>query len=190
MAENNNPKQSREVEVQIYSLATTANEAIVFLEESEGIRLLPIWIGPVEGQAIAIKFSGIPLPRPFTHDLMLSLLKTVGYTVEKVVIDNIKESTFYATTYIKGAGGEHAIDSRPSDAIALAVRAGCSIYVTEDVLNAAQTLAKPITEDEVKQFKDQIKDIKPSDIFGTDKNKGPQPPEGENGHPGESNEQK
>ncbi len=187
MAENN-PKQSREVEVHIYSLATTANEAIVFLEEAEGIRLLPIWIGPVEGQAIAIKFSGIPLPRPFTHDLMLSVMKTVGYTIEKVVIDNIKESTFYATMHIKGPGGEHDIDSRPSDAIALAVRAGCPIYVTEEVLNAAQTLAKPITEDEVKQFKDQIKDIKPSDIFGTDKTKDKQPPE--NGPAGESDEQK
>src|SRR5271163_463334 len=83
-------------EVRIYSLATTANECIVFLEEVKGNRLLPIWIGLAEGQAIAIRFSGIVLPRPLTHDLLLSAVKQLGWEVSKVVVSDIKENTFYA----------------------------------------------------------------------------------------------
>ena len=152
--------------MRIYSLATTANDAIVFLEELGGIRLLPIWIGPSEGQAIAIKFSGIPLPRPFTHDLLLSVIQQTGYTVEHVSIDTLRENTFYATIHIKNGAEGKAIDSRPSDAIALAVRAGAPIFVAESVFSESQVLNKPITEDEVKQFKDQLHDLKPKDIFG------------------------
>ncbi|MFA5161436.1 MAG: bifunctional nuclease family protein [Elusimicrobiales bacterium] len=172
-------------EVRIYSLATTASDAIVFLEEVGGIRLLPIWIGPIEGQAIAIKFSGIPLPRPFTHDLLLSIIKQTGYTVEKITIDSLRESTFYATIHIKKDGDAKDIDSRPSDAIALAVRAGAPIFVAEEVFAQSQVLNKPISEDEVKQFKDQLKDIKPKDIFGTLKSGGePPPPPEKPGEPG------
>ncbi len=162
-------------EVRIYSLATTASDAIVFLEEIGGIRLLPIWIGPTEGQAIAIKFSGIPLPRPFTHDLLLSVIKQTGYTVESVSIDTLRENTFYATIHLKNGTETKAIDSRPSDAIALAVRAGAPILVAETVFAQSQVLNKPITQDEVRQFKDQLRDLKPKDIFGTTQHPGGEP---------------
>jgi len=156
---------SREHEVRIYSLATTANECIIFLEELAGNRLLPIWIGITEGQAIAIRFSGIVLPRPLTHDLLLSAITTLGYGVEKVVVSDIKDNTFYARIRVVKEGSALDLDSRPSDAIAVAVRAGCSIYVEEKVFANCQTLNKPITEDEVSKFKADLKNLKPEDIF-------------------------
>jgi bifunctional DNase/RNase len=156
---------SEQREVRIYSLATTVNECIIFLEELTGNRLLPIWIGISEGQAIAIRFSGIVLPRPLTHDLLLSTIRTLGYNVEKVVICDIKENTFYAKIYIQKDGTTTALDSRPSDAIAVAVRAGCPILVEERVFARCQTLNKPITEDEVSKFKSELKNLKPEDIF-------------------------
>jgi bifunctional DNase/RNase len=156
----------QEREVRIYSLATTANECIIFLEELTGNRLLPIWIGITEGQAIAIRFSGIVLPRPLTHDLLLSTIKTLGYAVQKVVVCDIKDNTFYARIRVlKDGGGTLDLDSRPSDAIAIAVRAGCPIFVEEKVFANCQTLAKPITEDEVSKFKADLKNLKPEDIF-------------------------
>src|SRR3954471_7588606 len=92
-------------EVRIYSIATTQNECIIFLEEATGDRLLPIWIGLNEGQAIAIRFSGVVLPRPLTHDLIVALVKTLGWTVEKVVVNDIKENTFYARVHLKKEDG-------------------------------------------------------------------------------------
>ena len=152
-------------EVRIYSLATTANECIVFLEEAKGNRLLPIWIGLAEGQAIAIRFSGIMLPRPLTHDLMLSMLKALGWTVDKVVVTDLKDNTFYANIYLRKNSEECSIDSRPSDAIAVAVRAGCTMFVKERVFERCQVLNKPISEDEVSKFKNELKNLKPEDIF-------------------------
>ncbi|MHB2025839.1 MAG: bifunctional nuclease family protein [Elusimicrobiota bacterium] len=166
------PSGGKEKEVRIYSLATTANECIIFLEEVAGNRLLPIWIGLGEGQAIAIRFSGIVLPRPLTHDLLLSAIKTSGYAVDRVVISDIKDNTFYAKIYIHKGGTGAILDSRPSDAIALAVRVGCSILVDEGVFARCQTMVKPITEDEVAKFKNELKNIKPEDIFKDIKNKG------------------
>lgn len=156
---------STEHEVRIYSLATTVNECIIFLEEVAGNRLLPIWIGLNEGQAIAIRFSGIVLPRPLTHDLLLSAVKMLGWNVDKVVVNDLKENTFYARIYLKRNGQETVIDSRPSDAIAVAVRAGCSIYVEEKVFQRCKVLSKPISETEVKKFKDELKNLRPEDIF-------------------------
>ena len=159
------PLEGQEREVRIYSLATTVNECIIFLEELTGNRLLPIWIGIAEGQAIAIRFSGIVLPRPLTHDLLLSAIKTLGYAVDKVVISDIKENTFYARIHIHKSGSAITLDSRPSDAIAVAVRAGCTMFVEEKVFARCQTLSKPITEDEVAKFKSELKSLKPEDIF-------------------------
>lgn len=155
----------KEKEVHIYSLATTVNECIIFLEELEGSRLLPIWIGIAEGQAIAIRFSGVVLPRPLTHDLLLAAVKQLGWEVVKIVISDIKENTFYARIIVGDGKKTAVLDSRPSDAIAVAVRAGCPIMVDESVFARCQTLSKPITEDEVGKFKEELKNLKPEDIF-------------------------
>jgi len=183
------PQEGQEREVRIYSLATTVNECIIFLEELTGNRLLPIWIGIAEGQAIAIRFSGIVLPRPLTHDLLLSAIKTLGYAVDKVVISDIKENTFYARIHIHKGGSALTLDSRPSDAIAIAVRAGCTMYVEEKVFARCQTLSKPITEDEVAKFKSELKNLKPEDIFKDLQEKKEEPGEKKNadegGEPGQ-----
>ena len=167
---------SAEKEVRIYSLATTAAECILFLEELTGNRLLPIWIGISEGQAIAIRFSGIVLPRPLTHDLLLSSITSLGWSVQKVVVSDIKDNTFYARIRVIKDGATQDLDSRPSDAIAVAVRAGCPIFVEEKVFANCQTLSKPITEDEVSKFKADLKNLKPEDIF-KDIQKTKKPPE-------------
>lgn len=154
-----------ETEVRIYSLATTVNECIVFLEEAEGNRLLPIWIGLAEGQAIAIRFSGIVLPRPLTHDLLLSAIKTLGWSVEKIVVTDLRENTFYANIHLRRNAEERLVDSRPSDAIAVAVRAGCPMFVKAKVFERCQVLNKPISEKEVSKFKEDLKNLRPEDIF-------------------------
>jgi len=173
-----------EKEVRIYSLATTVNECIIFLEELSGSRLLPIWIGITEGQAIAIRFSGIVLPRPLTHDLLLASIQELGFEVKKIVVSDIKENTFYAKVHVSDGKKSVMLDSRPSDAIAIAVRAGCPIMVHESVFERCQTLHKPISEDEVSKFKEDLKSLKPEDIFKDLKKKpegGEPPPKGKEG---------
>lgn len=173
-----------EREVRIYSLATTVNECIIFLEELSGSRLLPIWIGITEGQAIAIRFSGIVLPRPLTHDLLLAAIQELGFEVKKIVVSDIKENTFYARIHASDGKKTVQLDSRPSDAIAIAVRSGCPIMVHESVFERCQTLHKPISEDEVSKFKEDLKSLKPEDIFKDLKKKpegGDEPPAGKEG---------
>jgi len=177
---------SKEKEVHIYSLATTVNECIIFLEELEGSRLLPIWIGITEGQAIAIRFSGIVLPRPLTHDLLLAAVKQLGWDVLRIVISDIKENTFYARIAVTDGKRTIFLDSRPSDAIAVAVRAGCPIMVDESVFARCQTLSKPISEEEVGKFKEELKNLKPEDIFKDLKTK----PEGEGPAPSDEDPSK
>jgi len=157
-----------EVEVRIYSIATSLTESIIFLDETEGTRILPIWIGPMEAQAIAIRLSGYPSPRPMTHDLIFSVIKTLGLTLRKVTITDIVENTYYSQLHLCEPGGANLrlVDSRPSDAVALAVRFGCPIYINEQVFEKTQVLSKPITEDEVVKFKHDLKNLKPNDIIG------------------------
>ncbi|MFA7009096.1 MAG: bifunctional nuclease family protein, partial [Elusimicrobiales bacterium] len=157
----------KDLEVKIYSIATSMTESIIFLDETGGTRILPIWIGPMEAQAIAIRLSGYPSPRPMTHDLFFSLLKTLDLTVEKVRITDIVDNTYYSTIRIAGKDGksQRDIDARPSDAVALAVRFGCPIYISERVFEKTQVLSKPITEDEVAKFKRDLNNLKPNDII-------------------------
>ena len=165
----NNQESSggKELEVKIYSIATSMTESIIFLDETGGTRILPIWIGPMEAQAIAIRLSGYPSPRPMTHDLFFSLLRTLGLTVEKVRITDIVDNTYYSSIRVRNmaGGNEHDIDARPSDAVALAVRFGCPIYISERVFEKTQVLSKPISEDEVVKFKQDLKNLKPNDII-------------------------
>ncbi len=162
-----NAEEVKELEVRIYSIATSLTESIIFLDEMGGTRILPIWIGPMEAQAIAIRLSGYPSPRPMTHDLFFSLLKALELTVEKVRITNIVDNTYYSVIQVtdKSGGNRREIDSRPSDAVALAVRFGCPIFISERVFQKTQVLSKPITEDEVAKFKQDLKQLKPNDII-------------------------
>ena len=116
-----------------------ANMPVVILRDAEGTQFLPIWVGVFEANAIALQLEGIATPRPMTHDLLRNLLARIDATVEKVVITNLLENTFYAEIHIQVGGVPITVDSRPSDAIALALRAAAPVFVEEEVLvrNAA-----------------------------------------------------
>jgi bifunctional DNase/RNase len=157
----------KEIPVKIYSIASSLTESIIFLDEVDGIRILPIWIGPFEAQSIAIKMSGYVSPRPMTHDLLYRVIRDTGARVTKVLISGISENTYFSKIYISYNDNKTIeIDSRPSDAIALSVRSGSPIYISEDVFEHSQVLAKPISDDEIKTFKEKLKNLTPKDIIG------------------------
>ena len=104
-------------------------QTVVVLRDWEGIKLLPIWIGPNEARAIQIELEGAQTPRPMSHDLMLSIIGVLNGRVTRVLINDLIDSTFYATIDIDTPKGTKSIDARPSDALAIAVRAKCPIYV-------------------------------------------------------------
>lgn len=138
---------------------------VVTLEEMDGTRLVPIWIGITEGNAIAMILQGQKFHRPLTHDLMANIIKDVGAEVERIVISDLKENAYYATITIKQNGKTYEIDSRPSDAMALAVRTKSPIFIDEKVFKLCPVINKPITDDEVKKFKEELKGLRPEDFF-------------------------
>jgi uncharacterized protein len=116
----------------------TRNEQVIIFREKEGTRYLPIVIGMPEVNAIKMKLSGYKPPRPLTHDLIMQFLDNFQARIEKVVIDRLRQNTFYAKLHVrKKDGDEILIDARPSDSVALAVRAEAPIYAAEEVLGEA-----------------------------------------------------
>ncbi|MBI2830009.1 MAG: bifunctional nuclease family protein [Chloroflexi bacterium] len=115
-------------------------QRVVILKEKEAERYLPIWIGPAEADAIAVVLQDVKLPRPLTHDLLRSVIDTLGATVNSIIVNDLKSDTFYAKVILDVDGGQTEIDSRPSDALALAVRTDVPIYVEEVVLDKAGIL--------------------------------------------------
>ena len=114
------------------------NEQVIVFKEKEGNRLLPVVIGIAEVNAIKLKLSGIKPPRPLTHDLVISIIESLGAKLQKILIDRLQNNTFYAKLYLSVNGGkEILIDARPSDSVALALRAGVPIFVEEEVLKEA-----------------------------------------------------
>ena len=114
-----------------------SNRHVVILKEKERERYLPIWIGPWEASAIAMRLQGLAPERPLTHDLFTTTLEQLGASVERVVISELAEETFHARIFVELEGRIVEIDSRPSDALALAVRASVRVFASEDVLDQA-----------------------------------------------------
>jgi|SRR5579859_1513571 len=115
-----------------------SSQHVVILKESERDRYLPIWIGPSEANAIAMRLQGLSAERPLTHDLLVSILGALSASVSRVVVTHVTDGTFHARLYLETSdGSETEIDSRTSDAIAVAVRTGSTIYVDERVLDEA-----------------------------------------------------
>ncbi len=116
----------------------TRNEQVIIFREKEGTRFLPVVIGLSEVNAIKMKLSGIKPPRPLTHDLLLETIQQLGGRLEKVVIDKLQNNTFYAKLYlVRSNDGEIIVDARPSDSVALALRASAPVYVAEEILGEA-----------------------------------------------------
>jgi len=116
------------------------NMPIIILRDKDGQRFLPIWVGVFEANAIALQIENVTTPRPMTHDLLRNVIEDLKATVQKVVVSDLKESTFYALIYLDTAEGAVAIDARPSDAIALALRTRAPIFVEELVIDNAKTM--------------------------------------------------
>ena len=114
-----------------------SSQHVVILKELDRERYLPIWIGPWEANAIAMKLQGVSSERPLTHDLFSATLDELGVSVRKVVISSLAEETFHARLFLESGGREVEVDSRPSDALALAVRAGVRIFAADEVLDRA-----------------------------------------------------
>ncbi len=149
----------------LYSLAQVGGQCVMVLEEVDGPRLLPVWIGLYEGGSIGMAIQGQKFPRPLTHDLFASALESLGAKIQKIVITELKDSTFYAEIHIEKDGKTIAVDARPSDSVALAVRANCQILVSDQVFEACPEMLKPITEDEVGEFKKKLETMTPEDFF-------------------------
>ncbi len=141
-----------------------SNQPIVLLKEAEGDRYLPIWIGAVEATAIAFALQGIQTPRPMTHDLMRDLLRDAGVAVERIVINELVDQTFFALIRMASDGETKEVSSRPSDAIALAVRINAPIYAAEEVLEQAGIELKDDEETEVEKFREFLDQVTPEDF--------------------------
>ena len=110
------------------------------LREVEGERVLPIWVGVFEANAIALQVENVQTPRPMTHDLLKTVIEQLGGHVERIVVCALKENTFYATLHVRSAKGPVEVDARPSDAIALALRSGARIFVDDAVIQNARSV--------------------------------------------------
>lgn len=136
----------KEVTVAGVTVDPVTKSPIVVLRDPETGNVVPIWIGLLEANAIALALEGTELPRPMTHDLMKSILHVTGTKLRSVEIADIRESTYFAILYLEGNGEIVRVDARPSDAIALALRCGARILVSESVL-AQSTTPAPATPD-------------------------------------------
>jgi bifunctional DNase/RNase len=144
-----------------------SQQPIVLLQEREGERrYLPIWIGVMEAQAIAYALQGVVPPRPMTHDLLKNVLEDVGVGVERIVITELRDGTFYALIHLSRNGSRYEVSSRPSDAIALAVRASVPIFANEEVLSEASILipGDGDEEQEVEKFREFLDQVSPDDF--------------------------
>lgn len=139
-----------------------SNSPIVVLKDAEEKFFLPIWVGVFEANAIALKLESIETPRPMTHDLLQQLISEFDSHVDRVVITELRDSTFYAAIHLTGDSGDKVIDARPSDALALALRSDAPIYVAEDVIANAQTIS--IDENQEERLKKWLEQVSPEDL--------------------------
>src|ERR1700727_421418 len=152
-----------EVEMQIRGLMMdpVTNMPIIVLKDVGSDLVLPIWVGIFEANAIALELEKTAMPRPMTHDLLQNMARGLNAEVRKVVISELREDTFYAVIWMDHAGETVAMDARPSDAIALALRWDCPIYVNREVLESSKQAAsgaQAVTADEMRRWLENLND--------------------------------
>jgi len=140
------------------------NPVVLLVDQGEAMAL-PIWIGQAEATAIAMELQGVKPPRPMTHDLLRAVLTELTVNVVRVIVTDVKDSTYYAEVHLARNGNDLIVDSRPSDAIALALRAEAPIFVSDKVAQQAIVLKKPLDE-EMEEFRKFLEKVKPSDFKG------------------------
>ena len=160
------------VRMQVYKVGVDPQRQLPFvlLADADEKRLLPIWIGPFEANAIASEMQGKKYPRPLTHDLLRSVIETLGYKVTRIAVTRLEEGTFYAELLLEGPGGVMTIDARPSDALALAMRTGAEILVDDQVLGENLIFAEEAEEAEIEKFRELLGGLTSPDEgdFGAD----------------------
>jgi bifunctional DNase/RNase len=140
------------------------NMPIVVLKDAGDQRTLPIWVGPVEANAIAIQMENITTPRPMTHDLLVHVLTELGATLDRVVVADLTENTFYAQLILRRGSEVVTIDARPSDALALALRTKARVFVSDGVLDRAQTLDSSAEQANQERLQRWLESLDPDDL--------------------------
>jgi uncharacterized protein len=155
-----------EIEMAIKGLMVDpiTNMPIIVLREVDGERVLPIWVGVFEANAIALQVENVQTPRPMTHDLLRSVIAELGAHVERIVVCELKENTFYASLHVRSTSGVHAIDARPSDAIALALRTGSRIFVEDSVIQNARTVEMSREDMDVGRLEKWLENLSDDDL--------------------------
>ena len=149
------------MKVKFLTFDSTSNGFVVLLMDLSNKTGLPIWIGPFEANAIAMKLKKLGSHRPMTHDLIHSILNTLQSQVVKIVVNDLKENTYYGLIYLNRRGEEIIIDSRPSDAIAIALAVDAPIFVSEQVIEKARTIDMEKEEDQLKEW---LENLNPDDF--------------------------
>ncbi|MBI4476863.1 MAG: bifunctional nuclease family protein [Acidobacteria bacterium] len=140
------------------------NMPIIILRDKDGQKVLPIWVGIFEANAIALQIENIATPRPMTHDLLKNVINDLNASVEKIVVSDLKENTFYALVYLQAGGGTIAVDARPSDAIALALRARAPIFVEETVIDNAKTVDFTSEKSDSERLQKWLESLDPEEL--------------------------
>jgi bifunctional DNase/RNase len=150
-----------EMKVKFLTFDSTSNGFVVLLMDLSNKTGLPIWIGPFEANAIATKLKKMTSQRPMTHDLINNLLTTLESQVVKIVVNDLKDNTYYGLIYLNRKGEEIIVDSRPSDAIAIALTTGAPIFVSEQVIEKAKTIDLEKDDDQLKEW---LENLNPEDF--------------------------
>ena len=162
-----------EMKVKGLALDPLSNMPMIILHDEEDKRSLPIWVGLFEANAVALELEKISTPRPMTHDLIKNILDALNARVAKVVVNDLRENTFYAVIHLRLGTADITVDSRPSDAIALALRVGAPISVEEEVIAKAKTVEVPVSKesegaggkvDDPAKIKEWLESLKPGDF--------------------------
>jgi hypothetical protein len=140
------------------------NMPIVVLRDVEGERILPIWVGVFEANAIALQIESVQTPRPMTHDLLRNVIADLNASVDRVVVCDLKENTFFASIMLRLASGTIAVDARPSDAIALALRAHAPIFVEESVIETAKHADVSKEADDMSRLRRWLESLSEDDL--------------------------
>ncbi len=155
-----------EIEMKIKGLMIDpiTNMPIVILREKEGNKVLPIWVGIFEANAIALQIENIQTPRPMTHDLLKNIIVDMKASVSKIVVNQLRENTFYALIFLESNGELIRIDARPSDAIALALRTESPIYVEDEVIATAKTADMDQESNETERLQKWLENLDPQEM--------------------------
>ena len=140
------------------------NMPIIILRDKDGQRVLPIWVGVFEANAIALQIENVTTPRPMTHDLLKNVIADLRARIDKIVVSDLKENTFFALIYLSVGGEVVAIDARPSDAIALALRARAPIFVEEKVIDHAKTVDLAPEKGDAERLQKWLESLDPDDM--------------------------